>query len=1273
MASNAARLLAVGLVYASSVYVQALAHASVSCALFSHELIFAVGSAAMAAGAVAAGWLSDRLDRSLVLQLTLGLGIVATLAAAVAHRSDTFLLLGVAALSGFLAGGAHVALVVAFEASSPRLRTLLYLAFPVSLLPVALSLEVVETMPVWASVSTALALMGAAVFSIFALKHSQPITAGLAGSAPVSVARHSVAVPHASSTLATGSRNTVTSPVGALQKHVRRGRPSDGATLLPARALRRAGGQTASASPATPASPLRNATGTPSKGRLGRGRFDSSTSLSSVGSLDGSFALTSVSASAVGAGSGVEHADADQATTGNHRPRSTSGITDHLAEDGANNCPACAPCCVRIGKRTGLVRCLQPLRWRHGDSSSGHIGRGEQGGESVLEAGEDEELALLEDSAASEAAPSVAPQLEDGGDAVASDADASASPERVARLGSSPSRSSVAVERPLTESELDRANTTRRASAVVLIVIGCLAVARSLSSLTFFVSPREPLLSDATACSWRFPPPAGDALPHSSSSGNADVPLQEASTGTNTVPLAPFGAHVIVADALALLLSAAFMSWKSAGRLRTASAAAVALVVALLLGCFLLPSYLSRDVTVAFGGDPSVEQLQLTPARGMIESFIRLASTVALQAAFLAAVEFAPSSSRGTVAGAGIALLRLSALLTAASVTYAEASLPAGARIISSSIGANSGAGAASASAPLPPPPPAEPHLQWTDYALQSVVGVRGLLMLVAPPQTPMSSAGSEAAAAAESLSAYAARAGQAAAGTLLLCALLAAAAAVALTKLPVETRGMRLRILASQSFSKDDAYDDDAEGIATCVRSGLHDVWRRACRRSSGAPPASASAVGEGSVQLAGWSGRRSNTGSNLRSSNGFTALDVVPESEEALAPHSPLSPERSRRIGSDLSPLPAAAADSTAAGTSERRGWSWPQVGPRMMDAKGAAARGAYQPLHMAAESHSAAGVPSSPTARVAGKAGAAYATASAGAASSATESSGGADAAFDIWDAPPQLFDYAFARREGHAGLESGAASGSAAAAADAGVHTKVSTAHGSGSTGIASNSLEGGIDRRRASSTASGFDSWRAAASGVGRALSHAVAAAGDALSGRHSTNSAEAHGAADDGSAPADSDLIGTLERRWLDIQTAVGSSDGFSLLASSAGAGASTDRAATADLDHLLGDVKLALRDARMRARRLRREAELLAEEAAVAKAHGRPVRRSRIGANTVESDEVACAAELGTAEAALASLQALRTSVEEAVLQLHLCARATAAASMTRNAPSSI
>lgn len=95
--------------------------------------------------------------------------------------------------------------------------------------------------------------------------------------------------------------------------------------------------------------------------------------------------------------------------------------------------------------------------------------------------------------------------------------------------------------------------------------------------------------------------------------------------------------------------------------------------------------------------------------------------------------------------------------------------------------------------------------------------------------------------------------------------------------------------------------------------------------------------------------------------------------------------------------------------------------------------------------------------------------------------------------------------------------------------------------------------------------------------------------------------------------------------------------------------------------------MKIALRDARMKARRLRREAELLAEEAAVARAHGRQVRRSRVGSSALDSDESACAAELAVVEAAYARLQALRSAVEEAVLQMHLCARAAAAASATR------
>lgn len=1279
MTFTAARPFAVGLVYASSVYVQALAHASVSCALFSHELIFAIGSAAMAAGAVAAGWLSDRLDRALVLQLTLGLGIVAMLAAAVAHRSDTFLLLGVSALAGFLAGGAHVALVSAFEASPPRLRMLLYLAFPISLLPVALSLEVVEEMPVWASVSTGFALMAAAVFSIFTLKHATPDWSDASGQSLIQIASASsarrVAIHPSLTHAAAGAQATGASSTHRPPQHVRRPRPSDGATLLPSRALRRgppAGTQ--SSSPATPASPGRRTHGTPSKGQFGRGRLDSASSISSTGSLDGSFALVSAATAPVAE---------PRATASPMRPAPVHA-TSSAAVDNSSSCPACSAACARLGARLGLLRCLRPLQWSNSDALQSE-GLGGTSSAAVADAADEEEHALLVDSSSSAATNSAAAEAESSvrGHADSGDASDVLSLPALAPLQASVaslrlrSATASALQQPLTDSEKLRVRSTQKASMVALAIIGCLAVARSLSSLTFFVSPREPLLSDAAACAWRFPPPANDALTHGSSapesSGSVSGP---AGAGSTTVPLAPFGAHVIVADALALVLSAAFMSWKGAGRLRTASIAAVLLVAALLVGCFALPSYLSRDVVVAFGGDPSVEQLQLTPGRGIIESIIRIAATVAVQAAFLAAVEFAPASSRGTVAGIGIALLRLSALLTAASVTYAEASLPAGARIITGA--ASSGAEASGAmSTVAPPPPPAEPHLQWTDYALQSVVGVRGLLMLVAPQQTPMSAAGSEAAAAAESLSAYASRAGQAAAGTLLLCALLALIAAAALAKLPVETRGLRLRAVASEPFSiDDDSLDGDAENLLSVCRSCFRDICNRACHRTAGTAAASHGS----SVQLSRWSGSAAaRAGTVGRSGNGFTALDVVPEADEGPL-GSPQSPQRPRR-SSDQAPLSPAIPVS---GAHKPVGWKWPEMAKG--SANGGASRGGYQPLDVAAESAAlpASPVPGSRMAPLAASAALAAAAAfdgapaaSAVALAAAAASSGASDSAFDIWDAPPQLFNYAFVRRDDHD--DSAAGSTSAAASAVSSSARKLTSLTARSEPNDDGHASSNHDDRHRASSTASGFDSWRAAASGVGRALSHVVAAAGDVLSGRHSTADGDSNsgGRHEDASAAA-TDLASELESRWHALQAigggrARGLTSLVSTAASGAGAAASASLSTGASqsspsaLDTLLADVKTALRDARMKARRLRREADLLAEEAAVAKAHGRQVRRSRVGASAVESDESACAAELVVAEAAYAKLQTLRTAVEEAVLQMHLCARAAAAASTTR------
>lgn len=173
-------VLLVVLYFVCAVYTQAIAHASASCALLSHEHTFLLSCASIAVGAVVAGWLSDKIvgDRGLVLQLMLALGLAATLASSVVHQSDSLILLGIAAFAGILCGGSHVVVAFALELaqqqqlSSSQLknsvkRVIIFSAFPLSILPVSLALEVVQNVPSAMSLVLGLSLMGVTSLAIF--------------------------------------------------------------------------------------------------------------------------------------------------------------------------------------------------------------------------------------------------------------------------------------------------------------------------------------------------------------------------------------------------------------------------------------------------------------------------------------------------------------------------------------------------------------------------------------------------------------------------------------------------------------------------------------------------------------------------------------------------------------------------------------------------------------------------------------------------------------------------------------------------------------------------------------------------------------------------------------------------------------------------------------------------------------------------------------------------------------------------------------------------
>ena len=127
------------LLWTSSLLLFAFTHIASRCALGDHGSTFMVASLSMAAGALAAGLLSDSaVGRVTCIRGMFLLGTISALATMAAHPSDVVLLLILSAAAGVAAGGSHAAVQLVFEAVPPSYRGIALLSYPVLFFPVAL-------------------------------------------------------------------------------------------------------------------------------------------------------------------------------------------------------------------------------------------------------------------------------------------------------------------------------------------------------------------------------------------------------------------------------------------------------------------------------------------------------------------------------------------------------------------------------------------------------------------------------------------------------------------------------------------------------------------------------------------------------------------------------------------------------------------------------------------------------------------------------------------------------------------------------------------------------------------------------------------------------------------------------------------------------------------------------------------------------------------------------------------------------------------------------
>ena len=330
-----------------------------------------------------------------------------------------------------------------------------------------------------------------------------------------------------------------------------------------------------------------------------------------------------------------------------------------------------------------------------------------------------------------------------------------------------------------------RAVATPRILTAAVLAVGMLAGARTAAALAFYVSTAEPPLTSAAACAWRF---AGDAPPL------PPPPLPPPSSSS-------LGLHLVVADALAV---AAAASLAGPGRLRAATGFGMAAAVGLVAAAFALPRHVRTDVLALLSG----AEAALATERAAVELFVRFSLTAGLQTTLLFILEFAPAASRGLSLGSAVAVLRLAALASVAVVPFADVGRPGW-------IASDGSSAAAAAARELA----AMPHLQWGDYSLQAVAGVRGLLGLLrrAFGGGILATGGA---------AAYADEAAVAAALVLIAAAAAAAAAAATVARLTAaETSGVRLRAVASDPLCGTGGADEPGDDASAALR-----VLRRCC-----------------------------------------------------------------------------------------------------------------------------------------------------------------------------------------------------------------------------------------------------------------------------------------------------------------------------------------------------------------------------------------------------------------------------------------------------------
>lgn len=127
--------LTTALVWSSSLASFALSTMAAECEGGSSTSAFTVGGCALAAGAVGAGVLSDRVGRRRTARVLFFAGCVAAACASLLQPASGPTLLVLTAVAGVAAGGAHVSAELFLEAVPAARRSLALLAFPALFLP----------------------------------------------------------------------------------------------------------------------------------------------------------------------------------------------------------------------------------------------------------------------------------------------------------------------------------------------------------------------------------------------------------------------------------------------------------------------------------------------------------------------------------------------------------------------------------------------------------------------------------------------------------------------------------------------------------------------------------------------------------------------------------------------------------------------------------------------------------------------------------------------------------------------------------------------------------------------------------------------------------------------------------------------------------------------------------------------------------------------------------------------------------------------------------